>query len=186
MDQLERLANRAEINDVMFRYARGVDRRDWQSVRACFHDDATDDHADFKGAIDEFIPWVSKMHAALPDSCHFLGNSLIEFASETKAVVETYFFAVLRLGAQSGQHRAMLASGSEDAATGDTDLDVIGRYVDHFEKRDGAWRIARRVVVFDRTRTQPTQDSPLKPHWALGRRDGDDPIYAWRRQAGLR
>lgn len=184
MDRLERLENRAEINDVMFRYARGVDRRDWQSVRDCFHDDATDDHADFKGPIDEFIPWVGKMHAVLPDSCHFLGNSLIEFASDTKAVVETYFLAILRLSTESQQHRAMLGSGS-GAAAGDTDMDVIGRYLDHFEKRDGIWRIARRLVAFDRTRMQPTQDSALKPHWVLGRRDADDPVYAWRRQAGL-
>src|SRR5690606_25496847 len=107
-DTLQRIADRLEIQDVMARYARGVDRRDWELVRAAFFEDGTDHHTDFKGKRDEFIEWVSGKHATVDKSTHLLGNSLIEFASDTVAVSETYFHATLELGAAAKAHRAML------------------------------------------------------------------------------
>jgi hypothetical protein len=57
---------------------------------------------------------------------------------------------------------------------------VVGlRYVDDFEQRDGVWRIATRVCVFDWTRTDP-----VKPGWVFkdpflrGRADGNDIVFA--------
>jgi hypothetical protein len=188
MQDGNRLASKSEIQDMMMRYARGVDRRDWPSVRDCFHDDATDNHGDFSGNIDEFIAWVSVMHAQVPFSCHFLGNCCIEFATDAKAVVETNFVATLQLGAASQKHRAMLMQGgasSDGASSGDTDMDVYGRYLDIFERRDDRWRIAKRMTVFDATRMYASQPGPLKPNWTLGKRDGTDPIYAWRKLGGL-
>jgi hypothetical protein len=182
VDSLAKLVSRAEIGDVLLRYSRAVDRRDWPSARACFHDDATDHHGDFKGKIDDFMPWIAKMHANLPYVAHFLGNCLIEFASDTRAVVETYFLALLQLDASSQEHKAMLMS-SGSAAT-EMEMDVIGRYLDRFEQRDGVWRVAQRVVVYDTTRIRPSQPGARKPDWALGTRDASDPVYAWRKQAG--
>lgn len=183
MDKIARLISRAEIQDVMLRYARGVDRRDWPGVQACFHDDATDHHADFNGKIVDFIPWVSGMHEGGYFACHFLGNCLIEFVDDTTAVVETYFIAMLRVGAQSAEHRAMLTK--DGGSSSEIDLDVVGRYVDRFEDRGNGWRVAKRQVVFDTIRTRPTQIGQIKPHWAVGTRDSEDPIYAWRNAAGL-
>lgn len=45
MDPLEELKHRFAIEKVMQRYARGVDRLQWDDVRACFHKDAPDEHA---------------------------------------------------------------------------------------------------------------------------------------------
>lgn len=174
------------IQDTLFRYCRGVDRRDWTLVRSCFHDDAVDHHGDFDGALDDFIPFVSTMHAQVPFSSHFIGNCLIEFAGNDKALVETYFFAMLKLGSESLGHRAMLMKDSADhqEAT-DTDMDVIGRYIDIFERRDDVWRISKRKTVFDSTRTRPSQTGVLKTSWALGTRDESDPIFLSRRELGL-
>lgn len=180
MDKLARLSSRAEIQDVMFRYARGVDRLDLVAVRACFHEDATDHHGDFKGKIGDFIPWVSAMHASVPFSAHFLGNCLIEFVDDITAVVESYFMTMLQ---QAEKHKAIFLRGA--GASGDIEMDVIGRYVDRFESRDGSWRIAKRAVVFDAIRTRASNKAALKDSWALGKRSCADPVYEAREKAGL-
>jgi len=161
LEKIDELVARSEISDSLCRYARGVDRRDWPAVRACYHDDATDEHGSFSGSADGFIDWVSTRHAALPFSMHFLGNCLIEFLDDTTAAVETYFIAMQR----------------RETDGEPTDHEVFGRYVDRFEKRDGEWRVATRRVVYDSTRAQPATHHMRKLVGALGRRDGDDPVF---------
>ena len=51
MDDL-RLRDRHEIQECLFRYVRGVDRRNWDLVRSAYHPDAYDDHGNYKGNID--------------------------------------------------------------------------------------------------------------------------------------
>lgn len=161
MDPLERLIARTEIEDCMKRYARGVDRRDWPLVRACFHDGARDHHGEFCGDGDAFIDWVSARHAEVPFSMHYLLNCLIEFRSPAQAVVETYFWALQR---------------RESGDTG-TDYEVFGRYIDRFEQRSGLWRIADRRVAYDSTRTQPSTHHLRHLQGVIGRRDANDPLY---------
>src|SRR5215210_6467344 len=67
-DDIRRLIDRAGIQDLMARYARSVDRRDWDAVRSTFHPDAHDDHGDYKGDVDGFITWVSERHAKISQS----------------------------------------------------------------------------------------------------------------------
>jgi hypothetical protein len=185
-DALQRLIDKSEIHDCMLRYVRGVDRRDWELVRSTFFEDGTDHHGDFKGKRDDFIAWVSKAHAQVTKSTHLLGNCLIEFASPELAVVETYFHAILELGAEAEEHRKMLLNEGKGGTAQRIRVEVLGRYVDRFEKRLGEWRIARRRVVFDTTHSQAAVgdvDSNMK--WALGRRDDDDPLFLTRSEAGL-
>jgi 3-phenylpropionate/cinnamic acid dioxygenase small subunit len=166
MDRLEQLIAKAEIEECLCRYARGVDRRDWPMVRAGFHDDATDQHGEFTGNADEFIVWVSRRHADVPFSMHFLGKSLVEFLSDRVAAVETYFIAFQRRtghGASATEH------------------EVFGRYVDRFERRgDDVWRVARRQVVYDSTGTHPSTNHLRQTVGTLGRRDSLDPVYGNR------
>jgi uncharacterized protein (DUF1330 family) len=56
-----------------------------------------------------------------------------------------------------------------------------GRYVDRLEKRDGVWRIAKRKVLMDWNRSEPSRDmwhegmyTALSSH---GRRDRQDVRY---------
>jgi len=138
-------------------------------VRAGFHDDAIDQHGEFTGNADEFIAWVSRRHADVPFSLHFLGKSLVEFRSDRVAAVETYFMAFQRRDTGG-------ASGTEHQ--------VLGRYVDRFEKRgDGVWRVARRQVVYDSTATYPSTSHLRKLVGTLGRRDNLDPVYSNLEQA---
>jgi hypothetical protein len=176
-DGISRLLDRAALQDLMTRYAQGVDRRDWAAVRDTFHADATDDHGDYQGGVDGFIEWVSTRHAQIDQSMHFLGNCLIEFAGDDRALVETYYVARQR------SPGAIVMGGG--ATSGEVDVEVLGRYIDIAERRDGVWRTARRTVAFETMRTWPVNGPTLPASWALARRDDKDPLYAARRELGL-
>ncbi|EAU48726.1 nuclear transport factor 2 family protein [Salipiger bermudensis] len=163
MDKLDELTAKQEIQENLLRYARGVDRRDWPLVRACYHDDAIDWHGEFHGDADAFIAWVSERHATVPFSMHFMGNCLIEVVSPTVATAETYFVAMSR---------------REPADGAPTDIEVFGRYVDRFEKRDdGVWRVADRKVVYDSTRTLDSTNHLRRIQGVLGQRNSEDAVY---------
>jgi hypothetical protein len=188
-DDLQRLLDKDQIRDIMMHYARGVDRRDWERVRATFFEDGYDDHADFSGTRDAFVAFVREKHDAgsFSKSTHLLGNCLIEFASDHVAAVETYFVAKLQMGPEAGSQRAMLGAQHADSRE-NMRVEVIGRYVDRFEKRHGVWRVARRRTVFDSIRTElgGSPDDGLNPAWVLGTRDEQDPVFVSRAEAGLR
>ena len=56
--RLEITADKLEIQDVIYKLARGIDRCDENLLTECFHEGATDDHGHFKGTAKEFIEWV--------------------------------------------------------------------------------------------------------------------------------
>lgn len=172
---LQRLVDRTEIVEIVARYARGIDRRDWELVRAAFFEDAEDDHGDFKGSRDGFIEWIRERHATIAKSSHQLCNCVVDFLSDTIAASETYFIARMRIGPDAGGHRTML-SGPTDPG-GDLIVEVCGRYIDRFERRNDVWRIAKRTTTFDFVETWPAPDEGSHPLWAHGVRGLEDPIY---------
>jgi hypothetical protein len=158
---IEYLLARQQIADVIFRYARGVDRMDYALVRACYHPDAYDDHGAFGGSVDQFIESLETFLPRWAATQHFMGNMLIEVDGDI-ARAETYAVAYHRL---------------EDAEGNGKD-DVFGiRYVDRFEKRQDEWKIAHRVVANEWRRVDPV--SRMRGRNAVGiwgQRDGSDVI----------
>jgi len=179
-DALQRLVDKDEIRDLMARYARGVDRGDWDGVRATYHGDAYDDHGDYKGGIDGFIDFARSRTGGATQVMHFLGECLIEFATADVAVAETYFFTAHTLGPEA---QRQYGAGSDGGAP--VQLSHYGRYVDRVERRDGIWRIAHRIVVFEAARVSLDAAPPLKPDWGKHRRDAQDPIFKMREAVGL-
>jgi hypothetical protein len=178
-DAVQQLVDREEIRDLMARYARGVDRTDLDLVRSTYHEDAYDDHGDYKGDVDGLIDFIGTRNAPLLQSVHFLGNCLIEFAGPDVAVVETYFITAHTMSPES---QRAYGTGAGDAPI---QFSQFGRYVDRVERRGGPWRIAERAVVFEATRIQRTDIPPLKPEWAPLHRGRNDPIYRMRSAAGI-
>jgi hypothetical protein len=185
-ERLARLADRLDIQEVLYCYARGVDRRDWDLVRSVYHVDAHDDHGNYKGNVDGFIENLKKRHAFIEQSMHVVTNCIIEFDGPDSAVVESYYITYQRLLPGAGQFRLNYLSREtlldDEAMQGQ----AIGRYVDRITRRDGVWRIAERTVVFEVYRGQPTvPGGGLKPNWVTPNRDGDDALDRARAQAGL-
>ncbi len=179
-ETLHRLADRAEIQDCLCRYARGVDRGDWKLVRSTYHPDAYDAHGDYKGGIDGLVKWLDERFAGVDNSMHFLGNCLIEFAGYDHAFVETYF----------GSSRLRAPTDAERAGLQPRDMmcrDAWGRYADRFERREGEWRVAHRIVVLERACTTVAIGGKRAGDVTTwGRRDADDPSYLQRREVFAR
>ena len=178
---LQQLIDRAAIQDLMARYARGVDRRDWALVRSTFHPDAHDDHGEYKGGVDGFIAWVSRRHENVVQSVHFLGNCLIEFTSPDVALVETYYIARQTYGADATAARSMISGG--DVKPGPVEAEIWGRYIDIVVRRNGEWRTVRRIVAFEIMQAAAATSHPLKADWAQSKRDPSDPLGAMRERA---
>jgi 3-phenylpropionate/cinnamic acid dioxygenase small subunit len=158
--RVQELLDKQEIQEVVYRFARGVDRHDWDLVRSCYHDGALDNHGPFKGPVEEYVPWVADALPQLAEmTMHFIGNVLVEVDGDS-AQSEAYVI---------GYHRYRRDDGSRWDWLGG------GRYVDHFERRDGAWRIAERVLAWEWVR-----DDPVEQEWeGFGITGHED--YVWGR-----
>ena len=180
-----RVEDRMAIQDVLYRYARGVDRRDWDLVRSVYHPDATDDHGGYHGGVDGLLEYLRARHERIEQSLHVITNCLIEFDGPDGALVESCFVTFQRVLPDAGQvrhrYRTSRPLGDGEAVQGQ----AAGRYVDRLERRDGAWRIARRTTVYEVYRGEPAPvGGGLEPGWTQARRDGHDPVEVQRRALG--
>jgi hypothetical protein len=178
-------ADRTEISDCLLRLARGQDRKDWDIIRAAYHPGAIDDHGYFTGDVEGFIAWSKERHTNIEMQLHHLTNILIEFAGESEALAETYFMAQQRVKDASNDPRLKMMSASS-SASGPLVFTSFGRYVDHFLKRDGSWKIQHRTVVFERSFGHVDSTAVTFPETNIqGRRDHDDASYVWRKRLNL-
>jgi hypothetical protein len=158
------LADRLAIQDVLCRYARGIDRCDEAVLRAVWWPGATADYGNGAGDAGDWSGAVVTALGAMRRTQHFLGNMLIEIDGDG-ATAETYCRAYHEI----------------DGTGGPEEMEVGGRYLDRLEKRDGEWRIAQRRYVLDWNRNTPSTaawDGPL--YGGLQRRGArapDDPSY---------
>ena len=160
--RLARLADRAEISEVLARYCRGVDRCDVDTLRSVYHADAIDDHGTFHGNAHEFAAWAVEggrefWHA----SHHSVHNVIIDWDGVDAAHVESTVLGINRRRSEPGDD-------------GTVEL-FAGRYVDRFERREDQWRIAHRRALRD-------VDTLIeRRRWAgripEGARFPDDPVY---------
>lgn len=170
LGSLHQLLARAEIDDVLKRYTRALDRLDEDALRSCFHADATLRLGGQEVTEQDFCASVMGILRELELTHHQIGNVHIEFADDA-AFVETYLTAIHRIGAAGW-------SPYPQANPGD-DLMMRGRYIDRFERRDGVWAIAHRTLIIDWARFDPSDDRGIiadSPE-PRSRRDRMDPVY---------
>ena len=183
----ERLADRAQIQDVIFRWCRAIDRLDYDAIKTVFHPDAVDMHGAYNGGIDGLIDWIRGRHKTIPFSMHSVSNMLIEFGGADFAVVESYLTYVQHYPANAKASLTALLGGKEGTPEVAVDLIGCGRYVDRFERRGGEWKISHRTAVFDSTML--FDQSPNAPKtgsdWTVGRRDKEDCVYRARAAANI-
>lgn len=140
---LEELADHHEIRQTLYRYCRGIDRRDYELVRSCYHPDATDDHGPYSGDLDGFIEYIKAELPRFEQTMHSISNILIEIEG-AMARTEAYTVAYHRLRPSSTKPQRDFVAGL--------------RYVDTFENRAGNWAIADRVCVFSWGRMDPVHE----------------------------
>jgi hypothetical protein len=163
-DALQRVLDHIAVRDVVLKYARAIDRMDWELLRSCYHPDAIDDHGPFRGTVDEMIPWLEAHSPDFQSSTHYIMNQLVELDGDV-AWVESYCMAT---------HRTVPTEANPEV----TDLVVNVRYLDRMERRDGQWRIGARRLAWEGGRFDPIGASDqTDPQGERGRRDRTDHAY---------
>lgn len=127
--RLREMIDREDIRQVMLRYARGLDRLDNALVRSCYWDDAVEDHGRFVGTPDDFIPWADGTTLMFQATQHSVTNHFCDLQGDD-AYCETYYTFT---GVAEAPPHFM----------------STGRYIDHFQRRNGEWRIANRVAIVE-------------------------------------
>jgi len=128
----QQLSDRIEIQDLLVRYTRAIDGKDWKLLDTCFTPDA---HVDYtssggvQGAYPEVRAWLEKALALFPVTVHALSNSHVELDGD-RARSRTLVTNPMAMDRGQGVQYAFT---------------VHAAYNDDLVRTPQGWRIARRV-----------------------------------------
>jgi ketosteroid isomerase-like protein len=171
--KLEVLIAKDEIREVLTRYCRGVNRCDADLVASCYHPGALDIRGSSEDTARDGAEWAQIAVQAGLALCqtiyYYITDSTIEVDGDT-ARCESY-----------SPSAKVLTELSTDGAV---QVRLAGiRNLDHFEKRNGEWRIVKRQLVSDWGINTPFGGGPAFPPGAppapRGRTDKSDPSYGF-------
>lgn len=154
----------AEIHRALLRYTRGIDRLDGELVASAFHPGAMCvDYGAEPLAIEDFVTYaIPRLGEAYTATQHRMSNIAVTFGEDDgdRAQSEAYVLAFHVQATDEGQRLHTFN----------------GRYVDDFAWRDGAWKIATRVLRVDWSRIEPLDES-MGGAWVHSARDRTDIVY---------
>ena len=128
MTERDAMAERDQaVTEVLFRYASGIDRRDWELLASCFTTDCDADYGPVgawqgAGAITSFM---AEVHEHCGHTLHRITNVTIT-ESPTGVVARSYVDALVLFADNTNGVRA------------------AGHYEDEFTQTPDGWKIARR------------------------------------------
>jgi hypothetical protein len=134
--QLEVLMAEHAMRQALYRYCRGADRADAESMMSAFHPDAIDNHGGYQGLAAHYVrQYVEGIQTINRMVMHTISNLLVSLRDRDHASSEAYFVSYL----------VPIPSGGVEGV-----VDCFGgRYLDEWERRDGIWAIRERTVVHD-------------------------------------
>jgi hypothetical protein len=138
--QLEQVADRLAIQEVLFLHSRGLDRFDAALLQSCYWPEAEVDYGSYKGPAAAFAELVVQALAGSYElTRHTLANTLIH-VDGGYAYTESHVTA-----------RHLLQGGAEE-------MIFCGRYLDKLERRGQVWKMMHRQVVMDWSRREAVVD----------------------------
>ncbi len=139
--QVAKLADEFEVRRVRQVWAFSRDHGEWETMRACFHPDATVLVSWFNGAASDFMArTVAMAEERRPEerSKHWFGNMRTQIKGD-RAILET----------------DAMVMGRDFLDDYLFDFTFYCRMYDRIERRQGVWRILRMVVIYDKDRLDP-------------------------------
>jgi len=171
---IQQVWDRQEIEQLMYRHARSLDRMDAELMKSTYWPEAIEEHQDpiypdlfhWNDNAWKFVPDAMKGFQNLKVTQHRISNVLIELDGD-KATAETYVWAY---------H----VHTDEDGV--DQEGILGGRHFFDLEKRGDEWRIMRRVTVFDWNQNQKASavwSDDFNPKYHQKRGDMKDESYKY-------
>lgn len=166
---------RAAIHELLYRYARGVDRSDLELIKSIYWPEAVDHHGPFVALGFAFADrLVTRERSIEAVGEHHFTNITIKIDGDD-AWVESYFLAF-------HPHNDDVAAPIDPGAGANYIGVGSGRFLDHVQRREGEWRVLHREVVNDWTRLDMPGAIWPRASWQVGGftrgRRHDDPSYA--------
>jgi hypothetical protein len=118
--------DKAEITELVHRYATSIDQRDWSMFRSIWTLDVLaeyDEVGTWQG-VDDFATFMEQIHARCGDTLHRLSNVVV-WAEDGRVRARTYVDAII------------IASDTHA-------MRAVGSYEDELVATDDGWRIAHR------------------------------------------
>jgi len=158
--ELQDVADRQAITDLIYRYCRSVDRLDIPLGHSIWHQDGYAEYgaAVYQGNGRGVIDHICAQHRHTLHHSHQVANIIIDLDGD-RAGSESYVTASLRVR-QGEQLKHMM---------------VWGRYIDQWSRRDGRWGLDKRISIRD---FDEVRDATAMYEHDTGRRDRSDPSYA--------
>jgi 3-phenylpropionate/cinnamic acid dioxygenase small subunit len=119
---------RQDIEDVLLRYASGIDQRDWALFRSCFADDCDADYGDIGTwqSADAITNFMQEMHDPLGPTLHRISNPVLKMNGADEATARCYVDALVMGPGSTSVNR------------------VAGYYDDNLARGADGWKITRR------------------------------------------
>lgn len=167
--KLQQVWDRQEIEQLMYRYARSLDRMDAELMKSTYWEDAVEDlHDPISGQLNwndsawAFVSVAMEGFTHVKRTQHRISNILIQVNGDT-ATAETYVWAY---------HLYEKDGVDKEGING-------GRHLFNLEKRNDEWRIKHRASTFDWNQNQDAtavwSDEEASKH--RGQRDTSDKSY---------
>ena len=130
--------DRADIRDLVERWALWRDAGEWERFRTLWHDDGEMTATWTQCHVDEFIRLARESSARGVNVLHFLGGQTIDLHGD-RAISQTKMTI---------SQRGMLDGIACDVV-------CTGRFFDFLERRDGRWGLTLRRVIYEKDRADP-------------------------------
>jgi 3-phenylpropionate/cinnamic acid dioxygenase small subunit len=99
------LSDKLEIQELLARYARGVDSKDWELWKSVFTPDAHLDYSSAGAAVgprDEVAAWLEQGLSVVPMTQHFISNIEVDLDGD-RAKVRAMFYNPMQLPGMAEQ-----------------------------------------------------------------------------------
>ncbi len=127
----QQISDRIEISDLLIRYTKAIDEKDWPLLDRVFTPDAELDYVSsggIAGAYPEVRTWLEKALAPFPETLHLIGNTEVELDGDTARVRTAVYNPMFFANADGSRHH----------------FAVGAYYVDEMVRTPEGWRIAKR------------------------------------------
>ncbi|NNL66707.1 MAG: nuclear transport factor 2 family protein [Myxococcales bacterium] len=126
------ISDRIQINDLLIRYTRAIDEKDWALLDTCFTPDAHVDYTSAGGIAGDYPKvraWLEQALSPFPVTVHALANSVVEIDGD-QATARSYV------------HNPMTFNNPD----GSVHIFTVGAfYNDKLVWTDDGWRIRERI-----------------------------------------
>lgn len=137
----EYAADEHQIANLLVRWGHARDASDWDTLAACFHDDAMIHLSWMSGSAVDFLAGSKRMAANKKPGTH------------TKHQIGGPWVMVNGARAFARCHVNLFTRLELDGH--EFDFQVWFQFFDRIERRDGAWRIVERTAVYEKDRMDP-------------------------------